>query len=154
MAATRPQAERFWEKVDKTENCWLWTACIKHGYGQFMVRRRSVMAHRWSYEHVNGPIPEGLDIDHLCRVRNCVNPAHLEAVSRRVNVLRGYGACAQFARKNACSNGHPYTEENTFYRSDGGRRCLICRKANSLAWYYRTDRERRRLERIARKAGR
>ena len=86
--------ERFWPKVDKTETCWIWIGAIgTGGYGNFWVGpdRLSdrMRAHRFAYESMVGPIPEGLDLDHLCRNRACVNPAHLEPVTRRVNLRRG-----------------------------------------------------------------
>ena len=83
-------SERFWEKVDKTATCWLWRASIRnHGYGRIKVNGRAEQAHRVAYELLVGPIPEGLTLDHLCRVRLCVNPAHLEPVTQKVNIRRG-----------------------------------------------------------------
>lgn len=81
-------------------------------------------AHRMAYEHFKGPIPDGLYIDHLCRVRCCVNPDHLEAVSNRENILRGVGAGAIHARQKSCPLGHPYTQLK--YR----RRCLVCARVS------------------------
>lgn len=88
-------AARFWRRVEKTETCWIWTGAPDNslGYARFKVRdakgeRDAVMVHRWSYEEVNGPIPDGLEIDHLCRVRNCVRPSHLEAVTHTENMRR------------------------------------------------------------------
>jgi hypothetical protein len=78
--------------VDETTGCWLWGLTItRNGYGQIRANRRdgTVLAHRALYERQNGPIPEGLDLDHLCRVRHCVNPSHLEPVTRSENNLRG-----------------------------------------------------------------
>lgn len=93
----RPEAERFWEKVEKTETCWLWTGAIsgRTGYGSFVLApledgsRKRVGAHRWAYQDEMGPVPEGLVLDHLCCVRRCVNPSHLEPVTYSVNALRG-----------------------------------------------------------------
>jgi hypothetical protein len=80
---------RFNERVERTDDCWLWTGRLSGGgYGQFKVDGRQVMVHRFSYEHFVGPILEGLQLDHLCRVRNCVNPDHLEPVDRPTNVAR------------------------------------------------------------------
>lgn len=99
------QAERFWSKVDRrgAEDCWEWLASRQpNGYGQFSPGGRAggmTTAHRVAYELTFGPIPEGLSIDHLCRNRGCVNPAHLEAVSQRENVQRG-AWCAP--APNAC----------------------------------------------------
>lgn len=88
----RPVAERFWEKVQKTDDCWLWTASVKPaGYGQFTVedQKPPVYAHRFSYEQLVGPIPDGLTLDHLCANRRCVNPDHLEPVPMAENTRRG-----------------------------------------------------------------
>ena len=121
--------ERFLAKIvaPSVDDCWHWTAYTNEkGYGQFHVDGRLVKAHRWSYEHFVGPIPEGLQIDHLCRVRNCVNPHHLEPVTGRENVLRGESPGAINAVKTHCPQGHPYDAENT-YRWRGKRRCRTCR---------------------------
>src|SRR3990167_9081181 len=89
---------RFWVRVDKTATCWLWKGSIdSQGYGR-LSRRPRRSAHRFSYQLLIGPIPPGRELDHLCRVRHCVNPDHLEAVTRRVNILRGMGAPAVLAR--------------------------------------------------------
>ena len=84
--------DRFVAKVERTEDCWLWTgASTALGYGQFSGGQgRLVYAHRWSYEHHVGPIPEGLVIDHLCQTPSCVNPEHLEPVTQAENVRRTY----------------------------------------------------------------
>jgi len=90
--------ERFWSKVEKTVSCWLWTASTRRGYGQFVINNKPTPAHRFAYEQLVGDIPRGLQLDHLCRVRNCVNPEHLEPVTSRENILRGEGICAVAAR--------------------------------------------------------
>lgn len=83
--------ERFWEKVDASGDCWVWTrGCIGDGYGAAYVGKRQVLAHRRSWEMLVGPIPFGQVLDHLCHNRRCVNPDHMESVDRRTNVLRGY----------------------------------------------------------------
>jgi hypothetical protein len=81
--------ERFWSKVDKSGDCWLWTAAIDKGYGSFTIRRgEKAKAHRYAYQELVGPIPVGLTLDHLCRNRACVNPAHLEALSKSDHRVR------------------------------------------------------------------
>jgi len=110
---------------DSETGCWLWHGQIgDSGYGRF----RHTMAHRFSYEQFNGPIPEGYEPDHLCRVRRCVNPEHLEAVTHRENVLRGEAPPAERARWTVCPNGHPYDEANTL-RIGQHRSCRTCRRA-------------------------
>lgn len=140
MYVTRvPLADRFWAKVSKTDTCWLWTAAkTGQGYGHIKVDGRMRPAHRVSYELAIGPIPEGMDLDHLCRTPLCVRPDHLEPVTRRTNVLRGVGYCAQQARKEECVNGHAFTAANT-YIWRGHRTCRKCNIATT-----KRMRERRR----------
>jgi hypothetical protein len=118
---------RFWSKVTFTESCWLWTSSIdRGGYGQFDLGNKSTIAHRWAYEFCVGDIPEGLDLDHLCRVRHCVNPDHLEPVTRSENMRRSPIAISGInARKTHCKRGHEFTPENT-YRDSRGRKCREC----------------------------
>lgn len=112
----RPTAlERFEAKYRVDDSgCWLWTATITpRGYGQFYLNGR-IEAHRAAWELLRGPIPEGLQIDHLCRVRACVNPDHLEPVTAKINCHRGFGPSGLNASKTECSHGHAYTPENTY----------------------------------------
>ena len=112
--------------------CWLWTAYAdKNGYGYMRVGntevgRRTMAAYRFSYIIHKGPIPDGLCIDHLCRVTNCVNPNHLEAVTHKVNILRGENISAKKAKQTHCKNGHPFSSENTYSPPKGGRVCRAC----------------------------
>ncbi len=121
LPQTEPAAVRFWTKVEFTDTCWLWTANTSNkGYGSFWEAGSTwFLAHRYAYEFCVGPIPEGLDLDHLCLTRNCVLPDHLEPVTHVENARR--------VRKDHCRRGlHLFTEENTrVYR--GKRECLACR---------------------------
>jgi hypothetical protein len=121
---------RFDAKCQPTENgCMLWTGQIdKDGYGTFTDTGRRWRAHRWIYEQCFGPMPKGLVTDHKCRVRNCVNPSHLEAVTIRENVLRGDTLPAREVAKAFCLRGHAYTEANTYRDPKGKRSCRVCRK--------------------------
>lgn len=113
--------DRFWSKVMVVGDCWLWTAATTpKGYGRY----GNGYAHRVSYEDRYGPILKGLQIDHLCRVRNCVNPEHLEAVTMQENLRRGVRNNGQ-AAKTHCKRGHPFDGANT-YRSAKQRHCRAC----------------------------
>ena len=139
-----PVAERFESKVHKTDNCWLWVgARIPKGYGVFMdVTQNLVYAHRFAYEFAKGEIPEGLQIDHLCRNPSCVNPDHLEVVTNRQNVMRGLAPQLQRERqlsKTHCPKGHPYNDENTHVKRRGKHFERVCR--NCARDYQRKRRE-------------
>lgn len=109
--------------------CLLWTATLdRDGYGKFWNGSKIVAAHRHAYEADQGPIPPGLTIDHLCRVHACVRGHHLEAVTNRVNILRGVSPSAVHATKTRCPAGHPYDEANT-YVHQGRRHCRSCWRA-------------------------
>lgn len=134
-ALTDAETERFWSNVDKTSTCWLWTAGkFSGGYGCFAVRRdgkhRALKAHRVSVALLQGD--PGPVLDHICRVRECVNPEHLRAVTERENILAGIGPSAINARKTHCPRGHEYTAENTVTNSRGCRECRTCRKQRAL----------------------
>lgn len=123
---------RFWKKVKVTpEGCWLWTAGkYSNGYGLFTVSgkppRKNALAHRYAYEHLVGPVPEGMDLDHTCRVRHCVNPAHLEPVTRSENLRRSPLMGRFQSQKTHCPQGHPLSGDN-LYEHAGKRQCRQCR---------------------------
>lgn len=129
-------------RVDESSGCWLWTGRLSgQGYGHVSHRRKNHAAHRASYEAHIGPIPKGLEIDHRCRVRHCVNPAHLEAVTHAENVRRGDLRFVQ-GGKPACPRGHAYDEANTIRRPNGSRGCRACINARQLAKRFGPDRQR------------
>lgn len=128
-----PVEDRFWPKVDKDGPvpsyapdlgpCWLWLGYCRDGrYPWMYYEGRPMAAYRVAYILFVGPIPDGLQLDHLCRVASCVNPDHLEPVTQQENIRR------QFAAITHCPQGHEYTPENTGY-SGGGRHCRICSRA-------------------------
>jgi hypothetical protein len=128
---TDPLARFLPKVVVVAGGCWQWLGArggSGSAYGVFGKggRGNSGYAHRWSYEHFVGPIPDGYDIDHLCRNPTCVNPAHLEAVPHRENLRRGDTFAAANAAKTHCKHGHEFTEENTYITSSGSRSCRRC----------------------------
>lgn len=123
-----PLEDRFWAKVDRTNTCWNWTGALTYGYGRFSLHTKVVQAHRFSYELLVGPIPEGLQLDHLCRNHSCVNPIHLEPVTGRVNVLRGNTIVAEQAARTHCPKGHAYDDANTRIDAKRCRHCRACQR--------------------------
>jgi hypothetical protein len=141
-----PFLERLWARIEITDSCWLWTGqTTDKGYGSISEGRRSLVAHRVVYEQLVGVIPEGLQLDHLCRVTRCVNPDHLEAVTGRINTLRGIGPTAQNARKTQCPAGHAYA---SFGEIDArGYRC--CSECKRKQWQSPKADQRRKAWRAA-----
>ena len=129
-----PLTERMWNFISPEPNsgCWLWEGGISQdGYALVWANGTGGKAHRMIYEEMRGPVPDGLQLDHLCRVRFCVNPDHLEPVTQQENVNRGLGSTQNRVR---CVNGHDYTEENTVRLKNGYRKCRTC--SNSLSRKY------------------
>lgn len=124
-APLKPLIERFMQFVHPEPNtgCWLWDSALnKKGYGVFKVggrQGRLLSAHRFSYEMHKGPMAEGLETDHLCRVRCCVNPDHLEAVTNTVNMARAK------VHRATCKRGHPFTHEKKIGKWLA-RQCRVC----------------------------
>lgn len=127
--------DRFWGYIHKTESCWIWAGTQNdRGYGLFSVGGRHVQVHRYAYEKARGRIPDGLTIDHLCMVKNCVNPEHLEAVTGRENTRRMQAAYGMGWVVTHCPAGHGYTPENTYIEPKGSRACRICRVDRTRRW--------------------
>lgn len=139
--------QRFWNKVkvNPETGCWEWTACkFNTGYGYYWLDGGGTSGHRAAYEAFRGVIPEGLHLDHLCRVRNCVNPAHLEAVTPTVNILRGTGITAHNAKKDRC----PTCDGEFTQYKENKRYCAHCRKEAIKNWRTRNREEGRTLRDI------
>ena len=143
---TKESAEvlgRLFSKITvNADGCWLWDGATVNGYGSINSRKAgSRRAHRVAYEILVGAVPDGLDLDHLCRVRNCINPTHLEPVTRTENILRGLGPLVtreRNRRRTHCKRGHELTPENTG-RQRAGRFCKACKRLQKAAYLERTE---------------
>jgi hypothetical protein len=121
--------ERILSRIEKTDTCWLWRGAIKeNGYGKTSWEGKPAYSHRVVYTQLVGPIPEGLEIDHLCKVRNCVRPEHLRVTDRS-------GNNSNRTLKTHCKNGHELVGDNVAIRGDnGGRRCRACTRETGRRW--------------------
>lgn len=136
---------RFWSKVKKTRSCWIWQACLtSRGYGRFNVGAsggcRIVFAHRFSYELLVGPIPKGLELDHVCRNKSCVNPRHLKPVTHRQNLTApgsqvGIPSGQLKLSKTHCPSGHELSGDNVRLDKNGHRKCKTCLRDRNRNWY-------------------
>lgn len=133
--ATLPTYKRIVRHMEISPDtmCWNWTGCTaRNGYGKIMTgskldgTKRASLAHRVSYEAFVGPIPPAMEIDHLCRNRRCVNPAHMEPVTHRENGLRGVSMAAQYAKRTHCIRGHEFSGDNLRIGRYGERICIAC----------------------------
>ncbi len=143
MVMTNEEFDLRWQ-VEPNTGCWLWLGHIDcGGYGRFSSSR----AHRVSYERFKGPIPDGYEIDHLCKQRCCCNPDHLEAVTPRENNLRSESPAAKHARKTHCPRGHAYDEANTMHHRKSPT--VVARVCRACARVFGPKRQRRYQERLA-----
>lgn len=130
--------QRFNSKfiIDDNSNCWIWKAGKrdKRGYGQFYLNGKNILPHRFSYEMYNGIIPPKMTIDHLCKNPSCVNPLHLEVVTRTENVLRGNNEIAKNKYKTHCARGHPYSGNNLYIKPNNQRDCKMCNLFRNRLW--------------------
>ena len=130
--------ERFLPKIEYGQSgCWVWQGALAgKEYGYFWNGIKTVYAHRFAYEYFNQTeIPTDREIDHLCRNHSCVNPVHLELVTRSQNMLRGdIEAMSYNKKKTQCPQGHPYSGSNTYIYPNGYRRCRICQREHQIQW--------------------
>lgn len=151
--SVRPLIERLLSRVNQDGPlsearpdlgpCWVWMRKLHHGgYAHAPdAEGRTAQVHRLVYRELVGPIPDGLQLDHLCRVRHCCRPSHLEPVTQAVNLLRGEGVCAKNARKTHCKRGHPFDVVNTIITKNG-RTCRTC--INAYHQQYRDEKRRKK----------
>ena len=123
--------KRFWRKVKKTDTCWLWLGPLETtGYGTIAISQRPTrkrLVHRHAYEMLRGPIPADMTIDHLCKVKHCVNPDHMEIVTRSENTKRANPFLEH------CKRGHPLSGSNLYFPPSGGaRQCRACKSLNAI----------------------
>lgn len=146
----KPSADRmalFMAKVSREEgsDCWIWTGHVSKvsGYGQFWDGSKVVGAHVFSFVNHKGPLPPKHEPHHKCKVRNCVNPDHLEAVTRRQNLMLSDTLVARKAAQTHCIHGHEFSSDNTYQKKNGTRACRQCRADKNKAWAT-ANRDRRR----------
>lgn len=130
LEAPMTTVETFCRKIIVTDGCWLYNGYIaQSGYGQFAIKGRSKFTHRIMWELVGRDIDLTKRLDHLCRVRNCVNPAHLEQVTARTNTVRGISVPAINANKTHCVRGHELSGDNLYVRKASQKRnCKRCHR--------------------------
>ena|SRR5215469_14381135 len=121
-------------RIDPSSGCWIWQGALSRGYGVIKIDGKMLKTHRVMFRHGYGPIRKGFHLDHLCRVKACANPEHLEEVSPRENMMRGESIQALNARKTECDHGHKFSDENTYIDKRGNRACKTCTFERSAQW--------------------
>jgi hypothetical protein len=130
-------AKPFWSLVqeDADSGCWIWKGTVsRYGYGLHYQDRKTFRAHRFAYEQMVAPVPEGLVLDHLCKTTACVNPGHLDPVPNGLNVKRGDSPSSVNREKTHCLNGHEFDPENTYITTRGERSCRTCHREYQREW--------------------
>jgi hypothetical protein len=140
MTASTDALGRLLDRSVQDGECWIWQGCTDLRYGRIGAFGRQWLTHRLAYTLLVADVPDHLQIDHLCRNRLCINPAHLEAVPQQVNLARGFGPWAINARKTHCKRGHEFAPDNTLIEQ-GTRKCRACKRSAAT--------ERRRAARAA-----
>lgn len=133
LATKRPELdlsidERFWSRLMESESgCWEWQEYVdEKGYGRFWDGARTIRAHQYAFAALVGDVPDGLELDHLCKNRRCANPYHLDPVTHEVNMARSDNIMLAFSDQTHCLRGHEFTTDNTYVKADGGRQCRDC----------------------------
>ena len=139
--------EFLWARIEPEpmSGCWIWIGDrSRYGYGRLTwqknKRRTYRHVHQLFYQAFRDPVPDGLELDHLCRLPACCNPWHLQAVTHQENVLRGNSCAAKDSRATHCPQGHPYDTVNTLRRKNGARICRTCSRCRCRDYYRRTYR--------------
>lgn len=137
MVRQSTEVQRFYDRTQMSQDCWQWTGHVMNaGYGSFATSKGTTLSHRWSYEHFIDEIPPKVTVDHLCRNKLCVNPDHMELVTRTENIKRAglTGIAKREAKKTHCPKGHSYLEHGVVYKNGYteygtekfARRCTVC----------------------------
>ncbi len=128
--------DKIWNKIEKTDTCWNWKGDTWSGYGKIRIKSKNYRVHRLVYELLVGQIPTGLELDHRCRNRKCVNPEHLEPVTHAVNMERGMPFRKQ---RTHCNQGHELTEDNIVRKKykNHGTVCRICKNKTQIDYMNR-----------------
>lgn len=148
-----PEGRWWFNVIVDSSGCWLWQGALAQGYGHLKVKGKSHPAHRFGYEMLIESIPPELVCDHLCRVRHCVNPDHIDITDHKTNILRGVGRGAKEARQTECKQGHPLNGENLRIDTRGRRVCQTCTLKYLVEWRKRNkdktrEYSRKRMEKI------